>query len=89
MQPSILHHPLDFLGGDEVEKLVFFPAMNRSGKWKLERLGEGLDILCRRYRVVTLAKTAEELERKGSLPLREPRFAHDGVGRARTASQVG
>ena len=32
--PSLLLHPLDFLGGDEVEELNFFPAMNMPGKKK-------------------------------------------------------
>lgn len=32
--PSLLLHPLDFLGGDEVEELNFFPAMNMSGEKK-------------------------------------------------------
>src|SRR5690242_8928763 len=27
-QPSLLLHPLDFLGGDEIKELAFFPAMN-------------------------------------------------------------
>jgi hypothetical protein len=26
--PSLLLHPLDFLGGDDIQELAFFPAMN-------------------------------------------------------------
>ena len=34
--PSILLHPLDFLGGDDVRSLSFFPGMAMSGKEKRE-----------------------------------------------------
>lgn len=32
--PSILLHPLDFLGADDVPELGFFPAMDKGGTWK-------------------------------------------------------
>ncbi|MDE2573488.1 MAG: polysaccharide deacetylase family protein, partial [bacterium] len=35
-EPSILLHPLDFLGGDDCPELAFFPAMNMRAKEKLE-----------------------------------------------------
>ena len=33
--PSILLHPLDFLGGDDEKDLSFFPAMNLPGEKKM------------------------------------------------------
>jgi len=36
VEPSILVHPLDLLGGDEVESLAFFPAMSLPGARKRE-----------------------------------------------------
>ena len=36
-QPSYLLHPLDFIGGDHVPELKFFPGMNVQMKKKLEK----------------------------------------------------
>ena len=35
LQPSLLLHPLDFLGCDDIATLSFFPAMNRTAARKL------------------------------------------------------
>ncbi len=35
VQPSILLHPLDFLGSDDVDRLSFFPAMSLKGAEKM------------------------------------------------------
>ena len=39
-QPSLLLHPLDFLGGEEVPELSFFPAMGLSVDRKMELVRE-------------------------------------------------
>ncbi|MFQ5967761.1 MAG: polysaccharide deacetylase family protein [Acidimicrobiia bacterium] len=41
--PSVLLHPLDFLGREDVEGLDFFPAMNQEGELKRQRLSRFLD----------------------------------------------
>jgi uncharacterized small protein (DUF1192 family) len=74
VQPSILLHPLDFLGGDDTDALSFFPAMRRSGAWKTARVSEHLEVLARRFEVVTMWEHAERLARGGKLRERAPVF---------------
>src|SRR5438552_3429266 len=50
--PSVLLHPLDFLGGDDTKDLAFFPGMSLPGARKLELLGEILQRLSARFAVV-------------------------------------
>jgi protoporphyrinogen oxidase len=52
--PSILLHPLDFLGADDVSTLAFFPAMNMGGQRKTELVMGWLDQLRNRYEMVTM-----------------------------------
>ena len=51
VRPSILLHPLDFLGGDDVDSLAFFPGMSMRGEAKVERVGRFVDILRSRFDV--------------------------------------
>lgn len=50
--PSILLHPLDLLGGDEVADLQFFPGMQLAGGLKRERTARFLARLTSRFEVV-------------------------------------
>jgi hypothetical protein len=75
VQPSILLHPLDFLGSDDTEALSFFPAMRRPSAWKLARVSEHLAALAKRFAVVSMGEHAERLARSARLPEREPVFA--------------
>ncbi len=68
VEPSLLLHPLDFLGGDDVRELAFFPAMKLSGHLKLQTLHLLLDNLGRRYAVVPLGQLADRA--RGSSPMR-------------------
>jgi protoporphyrinogen oxidase len=52
--PSILLHPLDFLGADDVSTLAFFPAMNMGGQRKTELVMGWLEQLRNRYEIVTM-----------------------------------
>ena len=56
--PSLLLHPLDFLGGDDVPELGFFPAMNLPAARKLDFVAALLDIYCSWFRVVPMARHA-------------------------------
>jgi hypothetical protein len=56
--PSLLFHPLDFLGGDEAPALSFFPGMDLPASRKLPLLDEMLDCLLDRFRPITLAEHA-------------------------------
>jgi peptidoglycan-N-acetylglucosamine deacetylase len=44
-EPSILLHPLDFIGGDEAPELRFFPGMQLAGEHKREVLDDILALL--------------------------------------------
>jgi len=71
--PSILLHPLDFLGGDDVPELAFFPAMNVPGAKKRLWAEEFLSLLDDRYEIVTMKAQAQSLETV-DLPDRVPDF---------------
>jgi uncharacterized small protein (DUF1192 family) len=60
-EPSLLLHPLDFLGGDDVAVLSFFPAMRIAGKLKTRRTMEYLELLAERFDAVPLALYAERV----------------------------
>lgn len=59
LQPSILLHPLDFLGCEDDGDLGFFPAMQLPAAKKLELAAWTIDQLASRYRVVTMREHAE------------------------------
>lgn len=76
-EPSILLHPLDFLGPQDAPRLAFFPGMNVSLQRKLEVVDEVLDALRRHFRLVNLREHAAAIARQRSaLPTLEPDFAH-------------
>jgi hypothetical protein len=57
-QPSLLLHSLDFLGGDEVPEVAFFPGMKLPLQAKLQLVHDILDLLCRTFTVVTMREHA-------------------------------
>lgn len=59
VQPSLLLHPLDFLGGDDVPELKFFPAMGLSGAKKVQLTEALLQRYVSKFRVVTMQEHAE------------------------------
>jgi peptidoglycan/xylan/chitin deacetylase (PgdA/CDA1 family) len=54
--PSLLLHPLDFLGGDDVPELRFFPGMDIAGDAKRASTSRFVDILLAHFSVVTLSR---------------------------------
>ncbi len=64
VEPSILLHPLDFLGGDDDADLAFFPAMNMPSSQKMEIVGGAIDALTRRYRVVPMGEHAAHIRQR-------------------------
>ena len=73
-QLSLLLHPLDFLDGDDVPELSFFPAMRLASGRKLALVDHVLRVLTDTFTVVTVAQHAQEVRRLPDLPVREPRF---------------
>jgi peptidoglycan/xylan/chitin deacetylase (PgdA/CDA1 family) len=55
VQPSLLLHPLDFLGCDDVSNLSFFPGMDQTAAEKMARMRKLIGIFARRYTVLTMA----------------------------------
>ncbi|TWT48708.1 polysaccharide deacetylase family protein [Botrimarina hoheduenensis] len=60
--PSLLLHPLDFLGEEDEPQLAYFPGMKLARAAKLKLLSEVLDHLARGRRVVTVAQHAEQVD---------------------------
>ena len=54
IQPSLLLHPLDFLGEDDLDALAFFPAMELRSETKLRTVRQALSFLSDRYQVLTV-----------------------------------
>lgn len=69
--PSILLHPLDLLGGDEVQSLAFFPAMGMRGAAKRDFVQALLADSVSAFDVVPLREFAATLDGV-DLPVREP-----------------
>jgi peptidoglycan-N-acetylglucosamine deacetylase len=76
-QPSLLLHPLDFLGAEDDNDLAFFPGMNYTRSRKLSILGELMDILQKQYNVINIAKHVELICQKTNMKEYSPHFKHD------------
>jgi hypothetical protein len=61
VQPSLLIHPLDFLGGDDMADLAFFPAMRMSGAQKLAIMDRALQLVSAQFTPVTMGEHATQL----------------------------
>lgn len=59
--PSLLFHPLDFLGGDEIPELKFFPGMSLTSETKTNFLNNMIDSLTSKFSILTLARQAENV----------------------------
>jgi peptidoglycan-N-acetylglucosamine deacetylase len=69
-EPSFLLHPLDFLGGDQVPELAFFPGMDLSADAKRLVVDWVLSELRRHFDVVDMYTHAESVLRKGLVRVR-------------------
>lgn len=72
---SLLLHPLDFLGGDDIPDLKFFPGMNLPGERKLELVSRVLQEISKHYEVMSLGRHARVVATRADLPLVVPAFA--------------
>ena len=70
-QPSLLLHPLDFLGHEDVPALAFFPGMSLSSEHKLETLGQAITLLQSQFTVVSMQEHAQQVANH-SLPTAKP-----------------
>ena len=58
IEPSILLHPLDLLGYDDVDSLRFFPGMDLPTAFKLQFFDETIDILQSQFEIVRMREHA-------------------------------
>lgn len=65
--PSLLLHPLDLIGGDEVDALGFFPAMGMGGAAKRALVGELLERMRARFDVQPMGAHVAAAEAGGAL----------------------
>lgn len=80
--PSLLLHPLDFLGADDDSDLAFFPAMGMSGRDKVRLVSDVLRMFSECCQVVPMGKQAQALLQDPQLRIRRvdaPRTPADCV----------
>lgn len=71
-QPSILLHPLDYIGYDDTQDLSFFPAMRMHSEKKLKVMDMVFDLLKKNFTCVTMREHAniiQQSKRLASVPL--------------------
>ncbi len=73
-EPSLLLHPLDFLGEDDDKDLAFFPAMNISADEKLELMRKFFNVIESKYHAVTMGEHVSAIEARETLKNYEPNF---------------
>jgi peptidoglycan-N-acetylglucosamine deacetylase len=66
-QPSMLLHPLDFLGEEDVPELAFFPGMTLKRDRKLATLSKALGILAHHFTVLPMGEHAALLRNSQTL----------------------
>jgi hypothetical protein len=74
VQPSLLLHPLDFLGCDDVNELSFFPAMKLPSEKKIRLVSEVLRLFSDQFTAVTMQQHAGTVARVSRPSLVEPIF---------------
>ena len=72
VQPSLLLHPLDFLGSDEVPDLTFFPGMKFPRNPKLQLVSQLIRWYSERFNVMTLIQHARAFARDSAFAVAEP-----------------
>jgi hypothetical protein len=89
-EPSLLLHPLDFLGADDTSDLSFFPAMRIESAKKLEVVGEVLRLLSENFTVLNLQQYARTVAASSrNLPSVKPNFSSPRISRIRSVSMEG
>jgi hypothetical protein len=73
-EPSLLLHPLDFLGADDEPDLDFFPAMSLDSGEKIAMMDQFFDAITSRFRPVTMSEHARRLDGRSDLRLLRPQF---------------
>ena len=77
--PSMLLHPLDFLGSDDDRDLGFFPGMDMPAGEKLELAHHFLELLAASYRLVPMEEYAAGIAPRKTIV---PDYSRASAGRA-------
>ncbi len=64
VQPSLLLHPLDFLSGEDIAELKFFPGMSKPSSQKVELLSYVVDMLLEHFEVMSMHGHASRFRRE-------------------------
>jgi peptidoglycan/xylan/chitin deacetylase (PgdA/CDA1 family) len=72
VEPSILLHPLDFLGGEDVPRLQFFPSMKMSSQQKIAIVERCLDSMVHLFDVRSVGEHATVVATRKNLIEVEP-----------------
>ena len=83
--PSLLLHPLDFLGRDDDRDLDFFPAMRSPSARKVELVGKVIDEMARHYQIVPMRAHAAAIMGR-NLGVRWPDTALPSIGNNRSCN---
>jgi len=75
-EPSLLLHPLDFMGQEDDRDLGFFPAMNMPVNDKLALMDRYFEILLKNFKPLPIGEYLAELGDSVSLKTFEPEFSH-------------
>jgi hypothetical protein len=67
VEPSLLLHPLDFVGGDAISELAFFPAMKSTTEQKGALLTSLFNILGRQSQVLPMGRHADILLQRSNM----------------------
>jgi peptidoglycan/xylan/chitin deacetylase (PgdA/CDA1 family) len=78
---SLLMHPLDFLGADDIPELRFFPGMNMNSEKKLKIVSDVLEMMANKFEVVNMRRHAESIEAEKDLQVRD-------AGTLKTITQI-
>ena len=73
VEPSFLLHPLDFVSGDVVPALAFFPGMNLPTARKLAWFDSAIELIQRHFTVVDMQTHAAAVLARGASSLRRVR----------------
>jgi peptidoglycan/xylan/chitin deacetylase (PgdA/CDA1 family) len=74
-QPSILLHPLDFMGREDCASLAFFPGMDLARDHKLAILSEIFDLLMAKHELISMGEHARRAaDARDALPTLAPAF---------------
>lgn len=70
VEPSLLLHPLDFMGYDDFQDceegsdLSFFPAMKSPTAEKVQLVGDVVDLMAKHFRIVTMREHASAINQR-------------------------